>query len=324
MAKPKRQQFYAPLQLVRESEVLHVIVGLADGSGDLSMARRPVDCKAQANAILRLLQPQDDELLAATVHAGVPMQGPTTKTMMMTAAARLGGVVQLPKSFRSMEGINGGAGGIGGGGAGGIGVSLQRLGSRQLQPQAAVAVAANAPIVQQAVPIVRSAGKRQPNPYARLQTFQRAPPRQRNTISEVSIDTHSVSTDSFLSALPPPRGRMSAPQAGAGGDYGSGTDIYGDDTFSMGTSEFPGFQTNTNTTTTTTQDHQFSEMSDDDDEDNGTEYLVDAPTEVEYSLTEGDEDDDDNESDFFESSNRNNDRRQRRRDDGGDGQEYEV
>ncbi|RHY44865.1 hypothetical protein DYB34_011149 [Aphanomyces astaci] len=59
LGKPKPQQAFDALHVVRELGMLAVVMGYVDGSADMSNVRRPVECQALAISISRMLQPLD-------------------------------------------------------------------------------------------------------------------------------------------------------------------------------------------------------------------------------------------------------------------------
>ncbi|ETV87076.1 hypothetical protein, variant [Aphanomyces astaci] len=59
LGKPKPQQAFDALHVVRELGMLAVVMGYVDGSADMSNVRRPAECQALAISISRMLQPLD-------------------------------------------------------------------------------------------------------------------------------------------------------------------------------------------------------------------------------------------------------------------------
>ncbi|CAK4326232.1 unnamed protein product, partial [Aphanomyces euteiches] len=215
LGKPKRQQTYSALQLVRELDVLQVIMGYAEGSADMANVRRPVECRASASSIIRMLQPLEDPEVSNN-----PAKGPTTPRVggvMLNMRASIGAP---PLGTTQRQPI----------GSGRRRASMPELHPVSVPQQTHVVLPERpkpTPLIipqNQVVPRVRTPVN---HPYGRFRSDM--PSRLRKTISEVSIDTHSVSVDSFIAPLPPPH--FAAPDSA-----NHVTDIFGSEPFSNSTS----------------------------------------------------------------------------------------
>ncbi|CAK4698271.1 unnamed protein product, partial [Aphanomyces euteiches] len=215
LGKPKRQQTYSALQLVRELDVLQVIMGYAEGSADMANVRRPVECRASASSIIRMLQPLEDPEVSNN-----PAKGSTTPRVggvMLNMRASIGAP---PLGTTQRQPI----------GSGRRRASMPELHPVSVPQQTHVVLPERpkpTPLIipqNQVVPRVRTPVN---HPYGRFRSDM--PSRQRKTISEVSIDTHSVSVDSFIAPLPPPH--FAAPDSA-----NHVTDIFGSEPFSNSTS----------------------------------------------------------------------------------------
>ncbi|KAH9101504.1 hypothetical protein AeMF1_021778 [Aphanomyces euteiches] len=243
LGKPKRQQTYSALQLVRELDVLQVIMGYAEGSADMANVRRPVECRASASSIIRMLQPLEDPEVSNN-----PAKGSTTPRVggvMLNMRASIGAP---PLGTTQRQPI----------GSGRRRASMPELHPVSVPQQTHVVLPERpkpTPLIipqNQVVPRVRTPVN---HPYGRFRSDM--PSRQRKTISEVSIDTHSVSVDSFIAPLPPPH--FAAPDSA-----NHVTDIFGSEPFSNSTSF-----------------HIYSDISEE-----SSEFEVDDPSEANFDTNE--------------------------------------
>ncbi|ETW05761.1 hypothetical protein, variant [Aphanomyces invadans] len=230
LAQPKRLQLFNALQLVRDLDMMHVLMSFVDGSADLATLRRPVECQALANAILRMLQPLEQ----AADHGAAPRATPAAAPVGITSRMSLPNLPTAPHHPMGRSSL----------------VEFSRPG------RAAIPVV----VPPQPVPTLRSRGRQSMptnHPYGR-QPFA---PRSRKTMSDVSIDTHSV--DSVLAPLPP--SKVQPPLPWTVDPTAESSDIYGSEPLS---------------TTTST----FHRRHGGDSEDIGSEYEVDDPSEVDFDL----------------------------------------
>ncbi|EQC40559.1 hypothetical protein SDRG_02447 [Saprolegnia diclina VS20] len=60
--KPKRQRRFSVYQCITDLDVFPILLAFNDGSGDMSMVRRPMDCTTHANAIMRCICAESEEM----------------------------------------------------------------------------------------------------------------------------------------------------------------------------------------------------------------------------------------------------------------------